>query len=810
MMTKLKLLTSILLVFSFHSYSKELTVSKTGTGQFSSIQKAVTEAQSGDVITILDNAVYEERVVIENKSNLTLQSLFDNSSTVDKPTILWLDIVNVGPKTYPESQIDSLITFQKNGALLINNCSNILVTGLRINGKSPHPFGYPGIWNGRDPLFHGNSSVSILESGNISIRYCDIANAYFGIYINDKNEEGVFANANPSDIVIPNKPLSGFGKTGNHIIELNRIHNNSWGMFFESLWDLGSTIRFNQICENHHTDSLGRVVKGLPDGGNQPGGALLFKDDLFSPLAIYNNSFWHNHTIFAGHWAAGAQHLIFNNIFAQPYIFWSRNPNFQNPFMEMDGTFIYRIHNCLYSCQMQAPDMRTQTFHASIMDPATDTIVENTIQYSDIFRVPITNDLQAEVEGANVPIPLKLSTGDTVVYSRADWVVQPGALITRPTANSPFPKDAEVRWLEMKFKSTDPQSPDFLIPDLSDSVINKFTKNTGWKDAGIFNTDGKTADIGASIPFGIKKLIRNIVPLMPAYVLNDHIIAAFRLDQEPFPNPKIEYFKLVRNLKYQSTAFGPNIKPVQQSDIIQLPMNISLKSGVNLLEIPIPPSDTSDRFGFMEMVVSSKEGSSTLNSTGFIPYRKLPPLFEIKLFDFTTQNQITEVKKGDKVIIKISVDIKNPPVFKNVNIRLLSDAKIMHTDGSEFKIDSISSMQYTDTVVFNHSGKDIILISAEGSLDMRDLRPMSCSDIIDIIENTAGIHQRAIAKTIKSPANYVLFSLNGKKIGTFNTNQLSIQSLKGQQLPSGMYCAFPEADAIKGRMQSGSMKILIP
>ena len=56
----------------------------------------------------------------------------------------------------------------------------------------------------------------------------------------------------------------------------------------------------------------------LPERDNQPGGALFFKDHLLSPLAIYNNTFWHNFINFAGQCAPGCQHLIFNNIYARP------------------------------------------------------------------------------------------------------------------------------------------------------------------------------------------------------------------------------------------------------------------------------------------------------------------------------------------------------------------------------------------------------------------------------------------------------------------------------------------------------------
>jgi hypothetical protein len=119
--------------------------------------------------------------------------------------------------------------------------------------------------------------------------------------------------------------MSGFGKTGNHLIENNRIHNNSFGIFFESTWDLGSVIRYNLIYENHHqTTAFASQVKNLTDeGSNQPGGAIAFKDHSLSPVAIYNNTFYKNYLIFVGHWRPALQCLVFNNIYSKPFSYWS-------------------------------------------------------------------------------------------------------------------------------------------------------------------------------------------------------------------------------------------------------------------------------------------------------------------------------------------------------------------------------------------------------------------------------------------------------------------------------------------------------
>ncbi|HLV32989.1 MAG TPA: hypothetical protein VKY57_15590, partial [Chitinispirillaceae bacterium] len=115
--------------------------------------------------------------------------------------------------------------------------------------------------------------------------------------------------------------VSKFGSTGNHLTEENRIHNNSWGLFLETIWGLGSVVRYNLFFENHHySDEFAQEVKNFTDEGtHNPGGAVLFKDDLMSPVAIYNNTFWRNFMRFASVWQSGGQHLVFNNIYGTPF-----------------------------------------------------------------------------------------------------------------------------------------------------------------------------------------------------------------------------------------------------------------------------------------------------------------------------------------------------------------------------------------------------------------------------------------------------------------------------------------------------------
>ena len=329
-------------------FATTFIVAKDGSGQFTSIQAAINTAGPGDEVIIKDAAVYEEQVTIDStKNGLTLRSE-DPRTNKNKPTIKYQDRTNVGPKDGDEALIDSLITFDRNGALQVLGAAEVRIEGIIIDGGGNYPFGYDAVWEGRYALQHGNAAITLWISGDVIVRDCDIRNAYFGIYFKDRNEGGIFANRNPADINPDNPiPFSGFARTGNHLIEYNRIHDNSVGMFFESTWDLGSTIRYNLIYENHHpTAEMANKVNTLTsEGGNQAGGAFMFKDHLLSPLAIYNNTLWHNSLVFLGNWKAGGQHLIFNNIYGSPNEYWNGSRTTFNVSFEMSSCFTNRMHN---------------------------------------------------------------------------------------------------------------------------------------------------------------------------------------------------------------------------------------------------------------------------------------------------------------------------------------------------------------------------------------------------------------------------------------------------------------------------------
>ncbi len=630
--------------FALSTFPITITVSKTGSADKKTIGSAIDAAQAGDVVMVLDSSTYNEQVTISgDKAPLTLTA--KNPASRNKPKILWQDKLNVGPRTYAESQVDSLINFDKNGALRIIKAKKVVIDGIAVDGGGAYPFGYPSVYEGRYGLQSGNAAIVLFQSGDIVIRNCDISNAYFGVYMKDRNPGGIYAQQNPTDLdTNPVVPLSGFGLTGNHLFEYNRIHHNSWGMFFESLWDLGSTIRYNLVFENHHaTDSLAAKVKSLTsdEGANQPGGAMLLKDVPLCPLAIYNNTFWHNFALFSGHWQAGYQHLVFNNIFGTPNNYWSTGaPQFNTATMELSTMLLNRINHCVYSAQAAPP----QSTYVRIMDA------------------------MAQLQGTESTAP------------------EPGTLIASTVAGTAFPSSANVRWLEMdtaRFLSVDPLSADFLEPKWSDTAVQKFIAQNGWQASGVKNTDDSWADLGAiERAHGRSASVGTINPAMPIIMNGAQAAIQFTLDERAgstLTEPVITFFRIIRN-QFARNTFGSNDKTfiITSGNItdLALPSVPPVKIGPNSYSVSVP--SISGDYAFIEMFIEAKDsnGKPFTAAAGFLPYRKLDYKFSIEILDTTMTQTLTSVPVGEPVILRLAAKMTNNELFTQpinpVSVTLLS------------------------------------------------------------------------------------------------------------------------------------------
>jgi hypothetical protein len=633
----------IAVLFAFKSDAATFTVSAAGGGgMYTSIQKAIDAAGKGDIVKIIDISTYNEQVTIDStKNNLVLTS--SSPTSLNKPTIKWQDTVNVHPKTYAESQ-DSLLNdnYSKNGALRILGARNVTINGIIVSGGGAFVFGYSSVWKNSStgsysPLFSGNSAIVMFQAGSVHIVNCDFSNAYFGIYIKDYNQGGIFANANPADLQPENiVPMSGFGKTGNHVVEYCRIHNNSYGMFFESQWDLGSTIRYNLIYENHHqADDFASTVKNMTtEGVSQPGGAIFFKDVAYSPDAFYNNTFWHNFLLIVGGYRPGYIHLFFNNIYAQPFRYWSKDSVFSsNTYMDLSVMFPNRMYNSIYSAQMQAPS----NSYVSIMN--------------SFPQVQATNN-----------------------------VMIPGTLISTTTTNAKgsFQASANIRWMEMDssmFLSMDPASTNFLTPNWNDTNVGKYIKNQGWQGSGVKNMDGSWADIGAISSDGARPSdFTSISPTDPVDITNLTATVKFSIDNRLMVNntstsklssPSSVMFRFISNLPpVANWADAGTVVKIANINDVTLPSTPALQVGVNTYSVTIPVAQDTD-YAFFEMYAegTGSDGNKYTTSTVFLPYRKLDYKFVVEVWNYALTKKLTEVTAGDTVILKVTAYTKDGTKF---------------------------------------------------------------------------------------------------------------------------------------------------
>jgi hypothetical protein len=638
----------VLLVLLAVQISTAALYSVAKDGAYKTVQSAINAAGPGDIVQIEDLETYNEQVTIDStKSGLILRSA--NPTASKKPVIRWRDTTTVLPRTYNQSLHEDSINFDQNGALRVLHARGVVIEGIKVDGGSPYCWEWPSIWENKYALLHGNAAITLWIAGDAVIRNCDITNAYFGINVKDRNEGGIFANANPADLDTWNiVPLAGFGRTGNHIIENNRIHNNSYGMFFESVWDQGSVIRYNLFYENHHTQAIASKLENCPqEGGNQPGGALFFKDHMLSPLAIYNNTFWHNRGTFIANWQVGGPHLIFNNIVAQP-------DTYNNTHQEVSRKFPARMHHCLYATQGQRPGTRSQDYHVGRTN-SEGQYVSQQVRVTAYDQVRIMNGMdRVEVEGMMHTID---DPFDTTFF--VEWAVQPGARII-----TPFGRNSTIRWFEMKFLSTNPDSPDFLVPDWDDPDVDRLVLDKGWPEAGILDADGSIADLGAIPKAGRASsniVIRAVKPVIVEGANATIEFDVLGLDKSSLSDLKIKYVRWIKNVTYEKDVFGPEFDTIPSSDIISVSVpNTPIVMGSNSLTFNIQraPSAT-EYYGFFELILEGKnaDGEPEMTSVGFIPYRKVDYMFDVKVLDYATGKiELDSVRAGE--LVKISITPK--------------------------------------------------------------------------------------------------------------------------------------------------------
>jgi len=705
------------------SHAAVYTVAKNGTGQFTTVQAAVDAAGPRDEIIIMDGETYNEQVTIDSAhSGLRIAGTSDDIRFL--PVIMYRDTVHVHPVTNAEAHVAETIDFYTNGAVRIIGAHDVILEGICIDGEEPYAFGYDGIWDAAGqtwPLQHGNAALCMVSAGNTVVRKCDLRNAFFGVYMFDLNAGGIYSIptlADGSAFVAGEvaQPLS----TGNNCIEYCRINDNSFGIMFENNTDMGSTIRYNLFYENHHrTPEFATLVKSLTsEGNNFPGGAILFKNDLLSPVAIYNNTFWHNLFTFVGVWKAGGQHLIFNNIYSSPYVYFGKDAVFGgSTYLDMMKSYANRMHNCVIAAQQQAP----------------------TASY-----ISITNDFsQPKAEGD---------------------------IVTKP-----FPAVAEIRYLETKFTDTIPLKPAFLMPDWSDTLVKQYVVDQGWEASGVKDPDGSRADLGA-IPSGVQAAppVTLVQPAAPVVIEGDNAYLSFFVNptgSAVMTDAKATLFGIVRALD-TSDVFGSAYKPISINNISMVPLgSYSVTAGVKN-SITVPQTTIASTYAFFEMIVEGRDasGSPYTSAVGFLPFRMNEWFIRVEVLDRERKELLHQARVGDTMAVRIEI-LKSsdgsvyPGKIAHFALSTMSGCPLATPDGAPLDVidGGIGQVTTIEAVVTAVPPKNHENIVAYGSTDGSDSTPLyswfqGCSDDITVYDNLMPVihpHQATPAAGVRYRAEII-------------------------------------------------------
>ncbi len=809
-MRQVSLISALILFIVNVSFSSLLTVSKSSSAQFSMLQDAVDAAREGDTVEIIGTDVYEEQVTI-SKNKILLRSR--NPSAELKPVIRWQDTENFGPTTCAEAKDSTQVTFDHNGALRVNGCQEVIIEGLCIDGVSPIVRSYQNIWDGQVPCMNphsfGSVGINIRSSGSIIVRYCEVINTFFGIYVKDRNVGGVNA---PKTVSVDNGiPLSLFGKMGNHLIERNRIHANSFGLMFDDLWDLGSTVRYNLFYSNYHqSTAIINTVMAFPSGTGRhfPGGALFFRDVIFSPVAIYNNTFWNNYLFYCANWKVGGQHLAFNNIMGEPKYPWSNGypgEQFRStdwlclsgkglPCRTMNSTFSSMLNHILRGqfswipyCKNNERCSLSFNYDNSVMismDISTvrskDTTFQLRCRHDSIYQISVSHPCFQGAPIYHSSLPSKAS----------------------------FSQKANASWLETDsiFTCFDEDSSNFLEPDwISHNAT--FLRNKGWQEIGIRDADGLVADIGAAQKQGIPQTLVRIRPTAPVTIAGTEARVQFRLESlyGNITNPRIKFLRFVKNVPIvgEGSLGAKTIIPDSDMVLIDIP-DAPVNVGVSTLNLNVPERLPKQDYAFFEMTIegTGPNGIPVTSDVGFLPYRKQAGRIVVEIWDENMDQKKRSVKVGEPVNLKVSVykngDTLSTTELKDIEIKLASGYSLKNGTGEPLSISSITG-SLTETIMFTEIPENINdVVNVTGTYSVNDTINMlwGFTDAVSVNrgDNVSG-YDWVKRIDAKKPVTLQIFDLRGRSVlkvnGRKDLNEISDVKSK---IPSGAYIIRLEQD----------------
>lgn len=656
-------------------------VARDGSQPHRSINGAVGVSEPGDIILVMDNERYEERVEIIGRRDLIIRSASFYNQVINgdrrwptaMPTIQFRDTERLRPYDAADAADNpDEVDYDRNGAIFIYNSQNITIEGFNINGVSIY-LAWRHVWGGAN-LF-GNNAVMIHNSRAVTIRGCDIRNAYRGIHFKDRNIQGIFTEANPDDLDVDQFSPGGLPLAmGNHLIEMNRIRDNHWGVMPEILWDAGSTIRNNLIYRNGLKDwtiAPYFAYTGEFEPAMWWGGAFKIHGVQYPSLVIHNNTFWRNGDIFNGHWQVGGPNFrIFNNLFAE------RDPALLNH-ADVFGDELL-LSRALTPNRDLGPGLSSTTGFDRLF-----------ASYGPFLR---HNAFQTQLSETR-----RHATG---IWGRVPnfYFEQGGLVPTDPVVRANYyhlrlggverVNIAENRNIFVHsgfFRSESETDENFLVPDANRSSVNRGLVDGGDGQAGVYDYDGSVADIGAFMPNGQWAGYGNFLVLFDR---DRYAVVNFFQDEfgRESSQAEIRFFleyngtsrltNLEFNLqRYQNRIESRTFQDPQEFDITPLEHYLQnperradilqrLNNGerVEIRYVGLAPQFSRETDGYyarfmLQLRGTDEQGNSFSSNEGYFDYRKTPYSFVVSLFDWDYSQGINQMGAEFEFEHSIFVDV---------------------------------------------------------------------------------------------------------------------------------------------------------
>jgi hypothetical protein len=117
------------------------------------------------------------------------------------------------------------------------------------------------------------------------------------------------------------------------------------------------------------------------------------------------------------------------------------------------------MYHCVYAAHVLPIEKRTQD--AQVTDPITNEQVKEPVT---IYNARILNNF-GEIQSIDWTYPVEVSDGSTVPFVFRNVKLPGNLVVSTNLRNGGFEAGNNIRWLETKFQSTDPDDPNFLVPD---------------------------------------------------------------------------------------------------------------------------------------------------------------------------------------------------------------------------------------------------------------------------------------------------------------------------------------------------------